>query len=302
MAKETVQGYIVMENAIEPMKPKIIKRVNEPNIFYVTFETCLQSFDVFNRNRRNYALAPMMQAIQADHIQELLRKGTWVGENGHPDSNDIKRIMSIDPTKICHRICDVEFRGKLLYGTIETLNDDIWGKQFSKHILQGLEASFSLRALAAIQKLPDGRGIIKTKPHIVTYDRVVLPSHREAYMETDKPVRLTYSGGITESASLESFNTLEDNTIYIPKGNTFEDSTKIIEESSIPSALSYIKDESKRFKELATFFDANCDKVTLVSENAVMIQDEMKNKIVINLEDYITKSISGCFRNINRLL
>ena len=291
-----------MEATMEPTKPEIVKSVNAPNMFYVTFKSCLQSFDCFNRNKRNYALNAMTEAIKADHIRELIAKGTWTGENGHPDSTDIKRILSIDPTKICHRICDVEFRGKLLYRTIETLNDDIWGKQFSKHILQGLEASFSLRALAAIQKLPDGRGIIKTKPHIVTYDRVVLPSHREAYMETDKPVRLTYSGGITESASLESFNTLEDNTIYIPKGNTFEDSTKIIEESSIPSALSYIKDESKRFKELATFFDANCDKVTLVSENAVMIQDEMKNKIVINLEDYITKSISGCFRNINRLL
>lgn len=291
-----------MEATMEPTKPEIVKSVNAPNMFYVTFKSCLQSFDCFNRNKRNYALNAMTEAIKADHIRELIAKGTWTGENGHPDSTDIKRILSIDPTKICHRICDVEFRGKLLYGTIETLNDDIWGKQFSKHILQGLEASFSLRALAAIQKLPDGRGIIKTKPHIVTYDRVVLPSHREAYMETDKPVRLTYSGGITESASLESFNTLEDNTIYIPKGNTFEDSTKVIEESAIPSALSYIKDESKRFKELATFFDANCDKVTLVSENAVMIQDEMKNKIVINLEDYITKSISGCFRNISRLL
>lgn len=291
-----------MEATMEPTKPEIVKSVNAPNMFYVTFKSCLQSFDCFNRNKRNYALNAMTEAIKADHIRELIAKGTWTGENGHPDSTDIKRILSIDPTKICHRICDVEFRGKLLYGTIETLNDDIWGKQFSKHILQGLEASFSLRALAAIQKLPDGRGIIKTKPHIVTYDRVVLPSHREAYMETDKPVRLTYSGGITESASLESFNTLEDNTIYIPKGNTFEDSTKIIEESSIPSALSYIKDESKRFKELATFFDANCDKVTLVNEHSVMIQDEMKNKIVINLEDYITKSISGCFRNISRLL
>ena len=291
-----------MEATMEPSKPEIVKSVNAPNMFYVTFKSCLQSFDCFNRNKRNYALNAMTEAIKADHIRELIAKGTWTGENGHPDSTDIKRILSIDPTKICHRICDVEFRGKLLYGTIETLNDDIWGKQFSKHILQGLEASFSLRALAAIQKLPDGRGIIKTKPHIVTYDRVVLPSHREAYMETDKPVRLTYSGGITESASLESFNTLEDNTIYIPKGNTFEDSTKIIEESSIPSALSYIKDESKRFKELATFYDANCDKDTLVSENAVMIQDETKNKIIINLEDYITKSISGCFRNINRLL
>ena len=164
---------IIMEATMEPTKPEIVKSVNAPNMFYVTFKSCLQSFDCFNRNKRNYALNAMTEAIKADHIRELIAKGTWTGENGHPDSTDIKRILSIDPTKICHRICDVEFRGKLLYGTIETLNDDIWGKQFSKHILQGLEASFSLRALAAIQKLPDGRGIIKTKPQgkIRTYKR-----------------------------------------------------------------------------------------------------------------------------------
>lgn len=296
-------AYIVMEATMEPTKPEIIKSVNAPNMFYVTFKSCLQSFDCFNRNKRNYSLNAMTEAFKAEHIRELIAKGTWTGENGHPDSNDIKRILSIDPTKICHRICDVEFRGKLLYGTIETLNDDIWGKQFSKHILQGLEASFSLRALAAIQKLPDGRGVIKTKPHIVTYDRVVLPSHKEAYMETDKPVRLTYSAGLTESASLESLEKIDSSkTIIIPNGNTFEDRTKIIEESAIPSALSYIKEESQRFKELATFFDANCDKVTLVNEKCVMIQDEMKNKIYINLEDYIADSISGCFRNIGRFL
>lgn len=291
MAKEEVQGYIVMENAIEPMKPKIINRVNEPNIFYVTFETCLQSFDVFNRNRRNYALAPMMQAIQADHIQELLRKGTWVGENGHPDSNDIKRIMSIDPTKICHRICDVEFRGKLLYGTIQSLNDDSWGKQLAMHVLQGMHPSFSLRALAAITKLEDGRGMIKTKPHIVTYDRVILPSHREAYMDNSKPVTIT--------ATTESFTVTKESFNPAPL-NSFEDCLTPIKEQAISDALCYVKEESKRCKELVEFFDSNFNNVKLINENTVVIDDGEK-KLVVYLEDYIQHDISNYFAKIGNM-
>ena len=84
-----------MESAMEPMQPKIIETVNDPNMFFVRFRTCLQSFDCFNRNKRNYNLRPMMEAIKADHIQELLYKGTWCGENGHPDSTDIKRILPV---------------------------------------------------------------------------------------------------------------------------------------------------------------------------------------------------------------
>ena len=291
MAKEEVQGYIVMENAIEPMKPKIINRVSEPNVFYVTFETCLQSFDVFNRNRRNYALAPMMQAIQADHIQELLRKGTWVGENGHPDSNDIKRIMSIDPTKICHRICDVEFRGKLLYGTIQSLNDDSWGKQLAMHVLQGMHPSFSLRALAAITKLEDGRGMIKTKPHIVTYDRVILPSHREAYMDNSKPVTIT--------ATTESFTVTKESFNPAPL-NSFEDYLTPIKEQAISDALCYVKEESKRCKELVEFFDSNFNNVKLINENTVVIDDGEK-KLVVYLEDYIQHDISNYFAKIGNM-
>ena len=288
---EQVQGYIVMESAMEPMKPKIIETMNEPNMFYVRFRTCLQSFDCFNRNKRNYNLRPMMEAVKADHIQELLYKGTWCGENGHPDSTDIKRILSIDMTKICHRIIDLEFQGNLLYGTIETLNDDAWGKQFTKHILQGLHPSFSLRALAAITKLGDGRGIIKTKPHIVTYDRVILPSHREAYMDNSKPITLVQSA--TESATIQES--------YIPEGNTFDDSVHEVNESTIASVLDYVKEESSTFKELATFFDANYDSVSLVDESKVCINDGDR-KIIVCLEDYIRHDIASYMSDINKMI
>lgn len=286
---EQVQGYIIMESAMEPMQPKIIETVNDPNMFFVRFRTCLQSFDCFNRNKRNYNLRPMMEAIKADHIQELLYKGTWCGENGHPNSTDIKRILSIDLTKICHRIIDVEFVGNLLYGTIETLNDDAWGKQFAKHILQGLHPSFSLRALAAITKLDGGRGMIKTKPHIVTYDRVILPSHREAYMDNSKPITLVQPATEATTVTTEEFNPAD--------GNSFSDMIQSVDESAIPEILDYVKEESTRFKELATFFDANYNSVTLINENQVCINDGNK-KIIVCLEDYIRNDISNYMKSL----
>ena len=278
-----------MESAMEPMQPKIIETVNDPNMFFVRFRTCLQSFDCFNRNKRNYNLRPMMEAIKADHIQELLYKGTWCGENGHPDSTDIKRILSIDLTKICHRIIDVEFVGNLLYGTIETLNDDAWGKQFAMHILQGLHPSFSLRALAAITKLDGGRGMIKTKPHIVTYDRVILPSHREAYMDNSKPITLVQTATEATTVTTEEFNPAD--------GNSFSDMIQSVDESAIPEILDYVKEESTRFKELATFFDANYNSVTLINENQVCINDGNK-KIIVCLEDYIRNDISNYMKSL----
>lgn len=292
MDNEITQGYIIMEATMEPMKPKILKTVNEPGVFYATFEACMQSFDCFNRNQRNYALRPMMEAMQADHIQELIRKGTWVGENGHPEGNDIKRILSIDPTKICHRMYNPEFRGNLLYMTIDTLNDDMWGKQFTKHLLQGMMASFSLRALAAITKDSSGRGIIKTKPHIVTYDRVILPSHREAYMDNSVPVTLVQSA--TEGAVMTE--------AMIPEGNVYDDHISEIKESAILEALDYVKEESKRVKELVSFFNYNDDRVSLINENQVAVKDmETGSTLIINLEDYIANDMTALFNKINKL-
>ena len=293
MDNEITQGYIIMEATMEPMKPVIKKTVNEPGMFYVTFESCMQSFDVFNRNQRNYALRPMMEAINAEHIQELIRNKTWVGENGHPEGNDIKRILSIEPKNICHKMYNPEFRGNLLYMTIETLNDDMWGKQFAKHVLQGMLAAFSLRALAAITKTSDGRGMIKTKPHIVTYDRVILPSHREAYMNTAVPVTLVQTA--TEGATVTT-------EAYIPEGNVYDDSISEIKENAVLEALDYVKAESKRVRELVSFFNYDDRQVSFVNEHQVSVKDlETGSTLIVNLEDYIADDMTAMFNRINNL-
>ena len=292
MPNSNIKGYVVMESVSEPMKPKILKTVNEPGIFYARFESCLQSFNCFNRNGRNYNLAPMEEAFKAEHIVELLRKGTWTGENGHPDSENMKRILSIDPTKICHRICEYEFRGTNVYATIETLNDDAWGKQFTKHILQGLHPSFSLRALAAITKLSNGKGEIKTKPHIITYDRVVLPSHKEAYMDNEKPVEIIKS---TESYKPK----MESHEILPAIGNTYNDALHIVHESAMLSVLNYIKEESQNYKELTSWFNSNMNEVRLVDENTVCVPNDDGKKMYVYLEDYIHDDIHNFFKKLH---
>jgi hypothetical protein len=122
---------------------------------------------------------------------------------------------------------------------------------------------------------------------------VVLPSHREAYMDNSKPITVVQT-------STESFNVTNES--FVPAiGNTFTDSLTQIEESAIPQALEYVKTESKRVKELASFFNSNFENVKLVDESTVLITDG-EQKLFINLEDYIRNDISSCFTKINNLI
>lgn len=264
-----IVGYVIMEETSIPAKTKIEKITNENGLYFARFRTCLQSFDIFNRNKRNYSRVAMEEALHAENVQELIKKGTWVGENGHPDSTDIKRIVSVDPTKICHRIVDYEIVGNLLYGIVETLNDDKWGRQFTKHIIQGLEPSFSLRALASIQNI-GGKMYIKTKPFIVSYDRVIFPSHREAYRDESTPVKL-----VSESTSVCK----EDTNIHT------DIASKIMESQLID----YIMEESTNAKNIVDVFECSCDSISFSKDKkSILIKDGLET-YHITLEDYIAE-------------
>ena len=45
-------AYLVMENTSEPSKPQNLQVIKENGLFYLKFETVLQSFGVQNRNKR----------------------------------------------------------------------------------------------------------------------------------------------------------------------------------------------------------------------------------------------------------
>lgn len=191
MAKEELAAYLIMESPSDPVKPENIKVCDQNNLFYVNFDTVLQRVDSLNRNNRSYVGKYMDLSLAKDHLQELIRNNTWMGESGHPDSEKVSRILTIDPNNISHRINRIWREGDLIKGNIDTLDDGSGpGMRMTRNILQGMEPAFSLRAMAGLTKKSDGTALMQSVAHIVTYDRVILPSHREAYRDRSKETKL----------------------------------------------------------------------------------------------------------------
>lgn len=279
-----VEAYIIMESEGPWVKPEIQNVVEKANSFYVTFRTILQTFNTFNRNNRNYMTEAMVPALAAPHLEELRRKKSWVGENGHPKAKDPVDVLSIDPTKICHKIDNYDVKGNTCWGQITTLDDDVWGRQMTKHILQGMEVAFSLRALASITKIDARRGVVKTQPHIVTYDRVILPSHKEAYQDTATPITL-------KTAACK--NVVQEAWTYrVPE----EEVRKVVTES----AANFVKEESQRFKDIVNVFDVTYESVQFSADGkSVYIKDtNTKNTFCIAMESYVDRQVSSVLRNL----
>ena len=59
--------------------------------------------------------------------------------------------------------------GNLIRGTIETLDDGSYGTALTKNVLQGENPSFSLRALAVLEKKGNVTFVNKP-PRVITYD------------------------------------------------------------------------------------------------------------------------------------
>lgn len=226
--KNEVAAYLIMESTMEPMKPKNLQVFDKGGLFYVKFETYLQEFNAQNRNRRTYMAGPMMESLGAPHIQELIRMKSWKGEAGHPMTEDVKRILTIDPKLTSHKINSYELQGKLLRGEVETLDDGMYGTQMTKNILQGMEPAFSLRALASLIKNGDGSSLVQSKSHIVTYDWVILPSHNKAYRDQSKPIQKIFKSlqnvgnGVTEStliplmeSQVKDFIKMESRNVHV---------------------------------------------------------------------------------------
>lgn len=183
-----VAAYMITESVSDPCKVDKLNVINENGLFYLRFEAKLQDFNVFNRNKRMYMGEAMVPSLQAEHIMELQRKGSWCGEAGHPDSENPKRILTIDPQLVSHRIVSHTVTTESCTGVVETL-DTQHGRNMTKLILQHVEPAFSLRALAPLVKKGDGTSIIKSRAHVVCYDWVFLPSHKTAYRDESKPIQ-----------------------------------------------------------------------------------------------------------------
>jgi hypothetical protein len=201
MKSNYVDFYIVMEQS-SPVDSKIeiLENSNDNDLNFLRFTACLQSFDKErNRNRRKWVPKFVKEAIHLPEITELLHKANGLpGENGHPISpfkdspTSMERIVTIDPNNISHLIKKMWFKDNdtMLMGEIETLDDGNGpGSRFKKNILQGMIPSFSNRAIIPQRKNVDGSIDQIGVGRIITFDRVILPSHDKAYMDVDIPVK-----------------------------------------------------------------------------------------------------------------
>jgi hypothetical protein len=277
MYKEEVLAFCVMETVSEPIKPINMKQVKNPmGLFYLTFDSCMQSYNMWNRNNRNYDLDGMKVSMSAAHIAELIKRESWFGEAGHPITEDIKRILTIDPKLISHKISKPEFKGTKLYANIETLCAG-YGPDMTAHMLQKMEAAFSLRALAQISKTPEGRQLVKGKSHVVTFDWVVLPSHSDAYQQN--------------KATIVSQTVSESGNILIPS----KDKLVSVMESSI---VDFIKEESKNLKLVSNVFEVASESMTISKDLKYIILKEGKETYHVKTEDKIKHDILNYMKKI----
>lgn len=279
MNKDKLTAYLIMEATTDPVKPKILQINDKNGLFFVRFLTTLQEFNARNRNGRSYMLQAMLESLKAPHLLELMANKSLFGEAGHPMTDDVKRILTIDPKLISHKINMWNTTGNLLKGEIETLDDGPggYGNRMTRHILQGMEPAFSLRALAQLTKSGDGSQIMNSRAHIVTYDWVILPSHQKAYRDKSQPIEK-----IIHSIQMD--------------GNTVQECALLpVQESAITD---FIKLESKNVKLISNVCEVAMESMQLSKDLRHVILREGSETYVVKVEDKIKRDVTRFMANL----
>lgn len=171
-----------------------LKIYDKNNIFFVEFDSVLQSFGVKNRNQRYYTADNVWAAIQTPKIQDLLAHDSWFGEQNHPTQEfqdkklSTERIRDVWMPNRSHKIMKPRIEGNLLKAKIQTDAGTDAGIGFAKTIIQGMVPRFSCRSIATL-KMINGKPTVVVRL-LITYDWVFYPSHPEAEMigNLEKPI------------------------------------------------------------------------------------------------------------------
>lgn len=266
-------GYMICETASEPSKPIILSERNNR----VTIEAKLQDANIRNRNGRFYSDKELFPELKSARLTELIESGNMFGEAGHPMSKDIGRQQTIDPNNVSHKITKLWTEGNDVKAHVRGSSNRV-GEDFNNHILDDTKVSFSLRALGTVNNTKRGAEVENIK--IITWDWVIYPSHKRAYM--DKIVNVNESVILGESNKLQ----LEQNDkgIFVPINNQ--------------SVINYIKNESTNLKTVLESFDTLYESIQMVDNGQrVQLTDRTGSTYIINLESYIQNEIMNyCFK------
>lgn len=261
-------GHIIHESPISDSEVKVISDRSGK----VTIEAILQDCDVDNRNGRYYASKDLLPEIKSDRVQELIRTKNFKGENGHPMSKELNRQQIIEPKYVCCRYTKLWNDGKDIKALVVGTNNE-YGREFNEDILEGQLPSFSLRALGTIEQV--GAKAMVKNIKIITWDRVIYPSHKRAYMEKI----VTESGCVAEDGNKNKL-VVEEN---------YSGSIIPITNQNI---INFIKTESCNIKSILENFDTLYESINVVdSGRNVQLLDRFGNVMIVALENHISREI-----------
>lgn len=264
-------GYVILESApIEVPEAKIIT----DNGKRVIGEGIIQTAEEENRNGRCYLHSDLLREINCARTMELLSTGNMLSENGHPLDSNMVRQQTIDPNNTVARFLKIWMDGNNVMAQFKGTNNDK-GEEFDQDLREGVLPSWSLRALGSLTN-NGGRNIVENL-RVVTWDRVIYPSHPHAY--TTRLVTESTSLSIAEKAAIDRLNHMNENGALIPITNE--------------AVLSYIKNESASIKSLLNQIDFMYESTTLLPGNKVQLVAKNGDIFVINLESHIANEIQA---------
>lgn len=273
-------GYVIIETAttIDLQPAKMIRTDRQSN--RVIAEGVLQDADEKNRNGRWYSKEELFPQLTCPRTMELLNTGNLRAENGHPLSKELVRQQTIDPEHTVAIFLKLWTEGNSVKAWFRGTND-ARGEEFNQDLLDGFLPSWSLRALGTIQNTRRGAEVHGLK--IITWDRVIYPSHPGAYT----------TGIVNESGQIISSEKNKN------KINTNE-SALLLEADDpgmlIPitneSVIRYIQSESANYKNIIESFEYMYDDIELINRGTQVKLTGIDGSIaVVNLEQYIHDEI-----------
>ena len=263
-------GYVIIETT--PLDPASVApmQISKFDDSRVMAQGILQEANMKNRNGRFYDSRDLFPELTCPRTLELLSTGNMKAENGHPISKDLARQQTIDPNNTVAVFTQFWTDGEFVMGKFIG-DENEKGEAFDRELRKGRRPSWSLRALGNIKNTARGAEVKNIK--LITYDRVIYPSHDKAYT----------MGIVSESG------------IMVP------DTSRIIIEDTdkgmqIPimteQVMSYIQSESANYKLFKEFFDLNYNEATIINGGReVQITDKAGSIFVMTVESYIHDEI-----------
>lgn len=277
-------GYVINEAIETPKEMTVISDKNNR----LTIETIFQDFEVKNRNGRWYGTKDFAPQLKCERTTELLRTKNFFGEAGHPMTSELSRQQTIDLNNIAHSIQSFSLEGDILRGVTRG-TPNAQGELFNNLIMEGTIPSFSLRALGSVDNTRRGAEVKNIR--LITYDWVVFPSHKKAYMEKILK-ESAYEYDVYKE--LERLDDSIDNKLIMQESAN----DGLFAPITNASVIDYVKTESANLDIVKNSLDFMYENISIIDNGQrVMLSDNLGTSMVINLESYITNEIMNyCYK------